>query len=242
MDLIVLLVLILLFLLSLKFKVFSRKGNVAALIVGAAIGLGGNLSWLLLMVIFAVTSFIATKAFFKQKEASRLQEGKHGERSSSNIIYAGIIGVVLALLNFFKIYWIYDYGDFFLLFAVSFSVINSDTFASEIGVIDKNVIMITNFRKTEPGVNGGISLLGSLASLVGGLIIGITFTLFYFSYFDVAVVVFITIMGFVGSNVDSVLGATLENRGLISKGQVNLFSSIITVAISGIFIYFYALV
>ena len=168
MDLIVLLVLILLFLLSLKFKVFSRKGNVAALIVGAAIGLGGNLSWLLLMVIFAVTSFIATKAFFKQKEASRLQEGKHGERSSSNIIYAGIIGVVLALLNFFKIYWIYDYGDFFLLFAVSFSVINSDTFASEIGVIDKNVIMITNFRKTEPGVNGGISLLGSLASLVGG--------------------------------------------------------------------------
>ncbi len=194
------------------------------------------------MVIFAVTSFIATKAFFKQKEASRLQEGKHGERSSSNIIYAGIIGVVLALLNFFRIYWIYDYGDFFLLFAVSFSVINSDTFASEIGVIDRNVVMITNFRKTEPGVNGGISLLGSLASLLGGLIIAITFTLFYFSYFDVAVVVFITIMGFVGSNVDSLLGATLENRGLISKGQVNLFSSIITVAISGIFIYFYALV
>ena len=120
------------------------------------------------MVIFAVTSFIATKAFFKQKEASRLQEGKHGERSSSNIIYAGIIGVVLALLNFFRIYWIYDYGDFFLLFAVSFSVINSDTFASEIGVIDRNVVMITNFRKTEPGVNGGISLLGSLASLLGG--------------------------------------------------------------------------
>ena len=136
------------FLLSVKFKVFSRRGNVAALIVGAIIGLGGNLFWLLLMVIFAVTSFIATKAFFKQKEASRLQEGKHGERSSSNIIYAGIIGVVLALLNLFRIYWIYDYGDFFLLFAVSFSVINSDTFASEIGVIDKNVIMITNFRKT----------------------------------------------------------------------------------------------
>ncbi|MGC8505412.1 MAG: DUF92 domain-containing protein [Thermoplasmata archaeon] len=241
-DLIILVILILLFLLSVRFRVFSRRGNIAALIVGAVIGFGGSLLWLLLMVIFAVTSFIATKAFFKQKEASRLQEGKHGERSSSNIIYAGIIGVVLALLNFFRVYWVYDYGEFFLLFAVSFSVINSDTFASEIGVIDRNVIMITNLRKTEPGVNGGISLLGSLASLIGGLIIGVTFSLFYFSGFNIAVVIFITIMGFIGSNIDSVLGATLENRGLISKGQVNLFSSVITVALSGVFIYFYALV
>lgn len=125
---------------------------------------------------------------------------------------------------------------------MSFSVINSDTFASEIGVIDRNVIMITSFRKTDPGVNGGISLIGSLASLFGGLIIAITFTFFYFGTFNVPVVVFVTLMGFLGSNIDSVLGGTLENRGLISKGQVNLFSSIITVILSAVFVYFYALV
>jgi uncharacterized protein (TIGR00297 family) len=194
------------------------------------------------MIIFAITSFAATRAFLGRKEVARLQEGKHGERSTSNIIYAGIIGVFLAVLNLFKAYWVFDYGDLFLLFAVSFSVINSDTFASEIGVIDKNVIMITSFRKTDPGVNGGISLFGSLASLLGGLIIAITFTFFYFGTFNVPVVVFVTLMGFLGSNIDSVLGGTLENRGIISKGQVNLFSSIITVILSAVFVYFYALV
>jgi len=34
----------------------------------------------------------------------------------------------------------------------------------------------------------------------------------------------VTAVGWIGCQVDSVLGATLENRGLIGKGQVNAIS------------------
>ncbi len=33
-----------------------------------------------------------------------------------------------------------------------------------------------------------------------------------------------TIIGWIGCQIDSLLGATLENRGLIGKGQVNALS------------------
>ncbi len=52
-------------------------------------------------------------------------------------------------------------------------MVNADTFASEIGVIDRNVYMITNFKRTVPGVNGGVSLTGEMAALGGSLIVGI---------------------------------------------------------------------
>ena len=46
-------------------------------------------------------------------------------------------------------------------------------------------------------------------------------------------------MGFVGCQIDSVLGATLENRGIIGKGDVNFISIGISTAFSiGIFNYF----
>jgi uncharacterized membrane protein len=42
----------------------------------------------------------------------------------------------------------------------------------------------------------------------------------------------ITLLGFTGCQVDSLLGSLFENRGKMSKGQVNAFSTLIAVAIA----------
>ncbi len=48
-----------------------------------------------------------------------------------------------------------------------------DTFASEIGILSKSTPrLVTTWRKVPPGTNGGMTLLGTLASACGGALIG----------------------------------------------------------------------
>lgn len=215
-------------------RIFDLKGSLAALVVGLIIVFFGSIQWLILLIIFAVTSHFATKAMFEKKKAKKLQEGEQGERSTSNVIYAGIIGLALACINFaHNILNALPFG-YFELFAISFSVINSDTFASELGVIDRNVFMITTFKKVTPGINGGISITGEMAALCGALIIGVSYSILALGTIRPLPVLFVTGMGFLGCQVDSILGALFENRGKMSKGEVNFFASFISVLISAI--------
>ena len=220
--------LIALFIGALKFHIFDFKGTVAALIVGIIILVLGSLYWLILMLIFAITAQLATKFRIKDKAMHKLQEGKNGERHASNVIYAALIGIIIAAMNAAKL----DGFPYFLIFAVSFASVNADTFASEIGVFDKNVYMITSFKKITPGVNGGISMLGEAMALTGAFIIGIAYIILNFHGFKIVPLIIITLLGFLGCQVDSLLGSLFENRGKMSKGQVNAFSTLIAVAVA----------
>lgn len=93
-----------------------------------------------------------------------------------------------------------------------------DTWASEIGVLNRSSprLVTTFFLRSVPaGTNGGMSLLGTIASAAGGLCIGL-------SYFVLAcmlpgdvwsqapMIVVGLLSGLFGSLVDSFLGATLQ--------------------------------
>lgn len=193
----------------------------------------GNLSWLILMLVFAIASHVATKAWIDEKKDKNLQEGSVGERKTSNVVYAALIGLAISSLNFLHPIPI----PYFELFAISFAVVNSDTFASEIGVLDKKVYMITNFKRVEAGVNGGISLLGEVSAILGSFIISITYSILAFDEIRIIPILLIGVMGFVGCQIDSILGATLENKNKLSKGEVNFLSSFITVILSAALIF-----
>ncbi len=180
------------------------------------------------MLIFAITAYIATKYRIKEKIKNNLQEGKNGERHASNVIYAAIIGIFIAFANITRFHNL----PFFEIFAVSFASVNADTFASEIGVFDKNVYLITNFKKITPGINGGISLLGETAAIVGALIIGISYSILALHTIAFLPVFVITLLGFIGCQVDSILGSLFENGNKLSKGQVNAFSTLFAVFVS----------
>ena len=50
-----------------------------------------------------------------------------------------------------------------------------DTLASELGILSKTPpILITTLKTVPPGTNGGISKTGTLASILGGFIMGLT--------------------------------------------------------------------
>ncbi len=224
-----------LFVLSRALNIFDLRGSIAAFIVGFFVAVLGSLQWLILMIVFAAVSHVATISFMKQKKKISMQEGKEGERKTSNVVYAALIGLGIAIIHFIHPVQV----PYFTLFAVSFAVIASDTFASEIGILDKKVFMITTFRRTTRGINGGISLVGQFAALLGSFIISITYSLLRHGDLDPLPIFAIGIMGFIGCQIDSVLGAAFENRGKLTKGEVNLLASLTAVIATGLIIIFY---
>ncbi|KAE8246286.1 hypothetical protein A4X03_0g7284, partial [Tilletia caries] len=57
-----------------------------------------------------------------------------------------------------------------------FACCMGDTLASELGILSRSkpVLVLNPFRQVPPGTNGGISLFGTLMSLIGGLFMGAT--------------------------------------------------------------------
>jgi uncharacterized protein (TIGR00297 family) len=91
----------------------------------------------------------------------------------------------------------------------------SDTWATEVGLLPRNhrTVSILNFKTVPPGTDGGISLFGTIAALLGSALIGAVFMLF--SYQDqIAIFIIITISGFVGCLADSILGALLQRPSI----------------------------
>jgi uncharacterized protein (TIGR00297 family) len=105
-------------------------------------------------------------------------------------------------------------------FAASLAAVNADTWATELGVLSPtSPRLITDLRKVvEKGTSGGISLVGTLASLAGAGIIGLLAALLPAlstvagspTGIDWAVFVLVTIAGLLGALFDSLLGATVQ--------------------------------
>ncbi|KAG7444122.1 uncharacterized protein BT62DRAFT_987973 [Guyanagaster necrorhizus] len=119
-----------------------------------------------------------------------------------------------------------------------------DTLASELGILSggKGPWLVTTGKRVPPGTNGGVSVGGTVASVVGGAGVGAVMTV----WGGLEMVWWGALAGGLGSLVDSVLGATIqetrweEQTGIVGKGkringwdllsnnQVNVVSSLVT--------------
>jgi uncharacterized protein (TIGR00297 family) len=120
-------------------------------------------------------------------------------------------------------------------FVASLATKLADTFASEIGkAYGKTCFLITTLERAEPGAEGAVSLEGTLAAVAGG------FALSSYGYAigllqTPGAVVVSTLAAFVATNVESVLGATLqEKKGLewVSNEVINFFNTLIGAALA----------
>ncbi|KAH8100384.1 integral membrane protein DUF92-domain-containing protein [Cristinia sonorae] len=95
-----------------------------------------------------------------------------------------------------------------------------DTLASELGILSKSPPrLITTGKAVPPGTNGGVSVAGTLASVAGGLVMGLTaaVTLFIESAACrrdalslIPVMGWGALAGLLGSLLDSLMGATIQ--------------------------------
>jgi len=200
-------------------------GAVASLAIGLVIGLFGSVDWLLILIIFTGLGFTATLLGLAKKRARGLQEGRAGERMYKNVVAVGITPCIFAVL-FFMLGEEY-YTIMSIAYISSITVAAADTIASEVGVRDERVWLITTFKRVEPGTDGGVSVMGTSVAFVASLLTTMIGWVLIFGFtFDMLFFVPV-IAGMVGCFADSLLGATLERKGRISKYTNNAVTAMI---------------
>ncbi len=196
--------------------------------------------FLALMILFVVASVLATRFRIDEKRQKNVQEGTAGERGVSNVVAHIVLPTALAIAGGWAPPLI---GTPLLtvLFASALAFGAADTFASELGVLAGSARSILTLRPVTPGTNGGVSVVGEAWGFVGAALTAIV-GLALFRGFSTPVpeaAIFlgaVVVAGFLGCQVDSLLGETLENRGYLSKGSTNFLGMLSAIAIGAVIV------
>ena len=221
-------------------NVLDLKASILAVVLGMLLIGYSDFFWFLLMLFFLLISYWVTIFKYRRKKMLGMNEGSFGERGVRNVVANGAIPLCIAVFS--GILDEISPGLSGILFLVAISTAASDSFASEIGVLDGKPRLITRpSEKVEPGVDGGVTLLGNSAALLGGVLIAVAG---YFLVTDtlitdgphmlpatIWVIITTVTVGWIGCQLDSLLGATLQKRGLLSNNMVNFVTIMISVLV-----------
>jgi len=201
-------------------RALSLGGAIAACVVGGTILGFGGWAWAILLGIFFVSS--SALSFFKRGDTKKRSAAesfdKGGRRDAAQVLANGGVAAGLALLSYFLPS---SAGVLFCAFAGSLAAATADTWATEIGVLSRHPpVGITTFKPVPPGTSGGVSWLGSVASLTGAAFLGasaaiLSLTPLYNQSMSnpahaLTLLGAVVLGGVAGSLVDSLLGATVQ--------------------------------
>lgn len=214
----------------------ARKINASALIgtltLGALIlflfGLEFGYAGLLALFAFFLLGNLVTRYKYDKKLKLGVAEGNRGMRNINNVLGNGLSPLIFAVL-----YAISSQNTLFLLgFSGSVATACADTFSTEIGQAEGNPRLITTLKKVPVGTNGGVSLPGFGAALLGSSLISLVCLAFVSSNVEthIRITFFIVCLlaGFLGCVVDSFFGATVEDRNplRLNKHHVNILATL----------------
>jgi len=222
---------------SYKLNAVDLSGALSGVLLGLfMIVFGEGLSWFALILVFLFLGALFTKYKYGYKKKLGSAEANAGSRGYKNVfgncfvplVFVVLYGVVgTASIPYFGTV---DKSIYLIGFLCSMAMATADTLASEIGSTYKGQPwMITTFEHVAPGTDGGVSPLGEVASLFGAAAIAVAAFLMGLMGSDAGSMIFLTVlMGFVGTNIDSLLGATLQQQKILSNAGVNFAATLIT--------------
>lgn len=218
--------------LGMFYSVRAGKLTTAAAATGGALGLllylGSGFAGLALLALFFGLGTAASGWRVADKRRLGLAEENRGRRTAGQVVAnAGVAGL-LSLLA-----WRYPPAAplAHLMLAGSFAAATADTLASELGnVYGRRYYNIRTLRSDARGLNGVVSLEGTVLGLAGTAVLAAAYCLGFgwgpaFGWLLVA--------GTAGNLTDSLLGATLERHGLLSNNAVNFINTLTGALMAG---------
>lgn len=200
----------------------NRSGAVAGWFVGT--GIWAFLGWqgFLLLAAFFVLGSAATKLGYQRKAEAKLAQEEGGRRGARHALANAGVALACAVFAATTPYPLL----FALAFAAAFATAAADTAGSEIGQLyGRRAYLPHNFRPVPPGTDGAVSVEGTLAGIVASLVVGVLGAVVgLFPWVGVAVV---AVAAFVGTTLESILGATVESRGLLDNEAMNFLNTLV---------------
>ena len=198
-------------------------------------------------VLYLFLGQAVTKIGFEEKTKRGIAEGRGGRRGPENVWGSALTGTMCAaaasrcaashhLVTGRSSFLGLSSGVWTLGYVASLSTKLADTFASEIGKAYGNTtFLITTFESVPRGTEGAISLEGTLASVVGGMLLSA------YAYFVVGLIdsvwgmIASTFAAFAATMVESLIGATLQGREgtrWMTNEVVNFINTLIGAAVA----------
>lgn len=184
-----------------KKRWLTVSGSVASIVSGSIILYIGGFSAFLILTFFFLAGTIAGK-YVKREIKS---EKKGNERDMAQV-FANCIPALISLF----IYHLTPYKvPALVAYAASIAEALSDTWAGDFGMLSAtDPVSIITFTRVPKGISGGVTAKGFAGAMFGSAMIALlyegTYSPSFASFFIIA------ISGFLGSVVDSVLGATVQ--------------------------------
>lgn len=211
-------------------KLLTPSGLLNAWILGVLVW--GCLSWqgyLLVMFYFLVGSGV-TFIGKAQKEELGIAEARSGARGAGNVWGSALVGAICAASVLVLLIQEPDTNWISLLqlgYVASFCTKLSDTCGTEIGkAYGQRTFLITTLKPVPRGTEGAISLEGTLAGVVGSITIAIVGWLL--RLIDPIGILICIIAALVATTIESLIGATIENRvPFLTHDVVNILNTLI---------------
>lgn len=213
--------------LSVKAKKLTLPAAFTAALLGICLYIGAGYYGILMAAVLFLLSALATANKMLVKEALGAAEKNKGQRTAAQVLAnVGIAGMMGLLCFFYPL----KIALFRLMMAASLASAAADTISSEMGMVyGTRFYNIINLKKDRKGLDGVISLEGTLFGLAASAIIALVYAFSFGWKMDFWWVIS---AGTIGNLADSVLGATLERKYYLGNNAVNFLNTVIAAMVA----------
>ncbi|MGB3760370.1 MAG: TIGR00297 family protein [Rivularia sp. (in: cyanobacteria)] len=226
-------------------KLLTLGGILNAWLLGVLIW--GTLGWKGYAVVCAyfIVGSGVTRIGMAQKEAEGIAEKRSGARGPENVwgsaFTAALCAVGIGIINWQGTSETVFLSSLLLLgYVASFCTKLSDTCASEVGkAYGKRTFLITTLQPVPRGTEGAVSLEGTLAGIFASVVLAMLG--WGVGLIDLWGILWCVLAAFIATNLESVIGATLQSRWQwLTNELVNVLNTLIGAATAMLFAFIQA--
>lgn len=224
-------ILAVLLLVIMVFSVLKRKLTLPAALLGAAIGvavfMGAGFKGVALLGAFFILGIAATSWKKEVKRGLVAGEQLSQPRTAGQVFANGGVAAIMGLLAFVNTGHTTLYA---IMLAASLASATADTLSSELGIVyGKRFYNILTGKTEARGLDGVVSLEGSVIGAAGALVIALLYILPVAAFKPAAI---ITLAGIAGNLADSVAGALWERKHFIGNNTVNFLNTLLAAMVA----------
>lgn len=191
---------------ALSKKALTKGGILAAIILDVVVSCAFRNRGFVILCAFFIGAIVVDKIKNKYKNNGRNEyRTNHECRNYMQVFVNGVVAFVFSVA-----FLVTKNSVFIVPFVASLAEAFSDTAASGIGAFSNTVYDPFRRRRCESGLSGGMTVVGTVASIVAAFVIAFLAYLLRFSNFGFRELLIVATSAFLGSVIDSCLGSLLQ--------------------------------